>query len=65
MISKFVDRPPLKSTLQVQPIEKVRLRQTCHEIAEKSSKIVSLGAPFFSNVYASITKIPALIQLYK
>jgi hypothetical protein len=32
--------------LQAQSSRELNLKQTCHEIAEKSSKIVPLGAPY-------------------
>jgi hypothetical protein len=34
-----------RSMLQAQFIKKFKLWQTCHEIVEKHSKIVPLGAP--------------------
>jgi hypothetical protein len=34
--------------LQIQASRKLDLRQSCHELTEKSSKIVPLGAPLFA-----------------
>lgn len=37
--------------LQAQSTWEFSLWQTCHEIAEKSSKIVALGAPLFQAAF--------------
>ena len=37
--------------LQPQSSRKINRRQACHEIVEKSSEIVPLGAPLFSITY--------------
>jgi hypothetical protein len=42
----FLHWPRLRIMLEAQYTREVKLWQTCHEIAEKSSKIVLLGAPF-------------------
>jgi hypothetical protein len=42
-------------TLHAQSSEELGLRQTCHEIAEKSSKIVPPGAPLLTNKTKAIS----------
>jgi hypothetical protein len=43
----------LGAAYTLNPTGEVNLWQGCHELAEKSSKIVSLGAPFFIVTYVS------------